>query len=76
MSRRARMAGEVKKPVDVQDAVRTGRDSYLSQISDESLDVLEHFGAEAPAKLNKYACVLEDQLIEVTKRLRALEERG
>ena len=51
------------------------RDGYLSQISDTSLEVLEHFGAEAPAKLNAYACALEDRLIEVTKRLRALEDK-
>ena len=31
--------------------------------SDESLEVLEHFGFEAPMLLNKYACVLEDCLI-------------
>ena len=67
--RKARAGYKGKKPVDV-------RDSYLSQISDTSLEVLEHFGAEAPAKLNAYACALEDQLIEVTKRLRALEEKG
>lgn len=39
-------------------------DSYLSQISDESLQVLEHFGAEAPYLLNNYACAVEDALIE------------
>ena len=39
-------------------------DAYLSQISDESLEVLEHFGAEAPVLLNQYACAVEDALIE------------
>ena len=39
-------------------------DAYLSQISDTSLEVLEHFGAEAPALLNEYACAVEDALIE------------
>ena len=39
-------------------------DAYLSQISDASLEVLEHFGAEAPALLNQYACAVEDALIE------------
>ena len=43
-------------------------DSYLSQISDESLEVLEHFGAEAPALLNQYACAVEDALIEQVQR--------
>ena len=39
-------------------------DAYLSQISDASLEVLEHFGAEAPVLLNQYACAVEDALIE------------
>ena len=43
-------------------------DSYLSQISDESLEVLEHFGAEAPALLNQYSCAVEDALIEQVQR--------
>ena len=42
-------------------------DSYLSQVSDTSLEVLEHFGAEAPALLNEYACAVEDALIEQVK---------
>jgi len=44
------------------------RDAYLSQISDESLEVLEHFGAEAPKLLNQYACAVEDALIEQVRR--------
>ena len=43
-------------------------DAYLSQISDASLEVLEHFGAEAPALLNQYACAVEDALIEQVQR--------
>ena len=43
-------------------------DAYLSQISDQSLEVLEHFGAEAPALLNQYACAVEDALIEQVQR--------
>jgi len=43
-------------------------DSYLSQISDTSLEVLEHFGAEAPGLLNQYACAVEDALIEQVQR--------
>ena len=44
------------------------RDPYLSQITNESLEVLEHFGAEAPRLLNTYACAVEDALIEQVKR--------
>ena len=43
-------------------------DSYLNGISDASLEVLEHFGAEAPALLNQYACAVEDALIEQVQR--------
>jgi hypothetical protein len=43
-------------------------DSYLNGISDTSLEVLEHFGAEAPALLNQYACAVEDALIEQVQR--------
>ena len=43
-------------------------DAYLSQISDASLEVLEHFGAEAPALLNQYSCAVEDALIEQVQR--------
>lgn len=38
-------------------------DEYLQNVSSESLEVLQHFGAEAPALLNRYACVVEDALI-------------
>ena len=44
------------------------QDAYLSQVSDESLEVLQHFGAEAPALLNTYACAVEDALIEQVGR--------
>jgi len=56
----------------VQQAVQHGasqaQDQYLSGISGESLEVLEHFGAEAPALLNTYACAVEDALIEQVQR--------
>ena len=51
-----------------QPASASATDSYLSQISDQSLEVLEHFGAEAPALLNQYACAVEDALIEQVQR--------
>ena len=56
----------------VQQAAQQGaaqaQDGYLSGISDASLEVLEHFGAEAPALLNQYACAVEDALIEQVQR--------
>lgn len=39
-------------------------DSYLDGISNESLEVLHHFGPEAPAQLNTYATRVEDALLE------------
>lgn len=39
-------------------------DAYLDNISDASLEVLTHFGPEAPFKLNTYACQVEDALLE------------
>lgn len=33
-------------------------------MSDESLEVLNHFGTEAPALLNRYACTVEDALLQ------------
>ena len=47
---------------------QSASDSYLGAISDTSLEVLEHFGAEAPALLNHYACAVEDALIEQVGR--------
>ena len=56
----------------VQQAAAQGQaqasDGYLNGISDASLEVLEHFGAEAPALLNQYACAVEDALIEQVQR--------
>ena len=67
-----------------QSAQSAPSDSYLSSISDDSLEVLEHFGAEAPSLLNTYACAVEDALIEQVQRGQSLdlmlqaagEERG
>jgi len=51
-----------------QQGASQAQDQYLSGISNESLEVLEHFGAEAPALLNTYACAVEDALIEQVQR--------
>ena len=67
-----------------QQGAAQAQDGYLSGISDQSLEVLEHFGAEAPALLNQYACAVEDALIEQVQRGNSMnhmltaagEERG
>lgn len=43
-------------------------DEYLGAVSPQSLEVLDHFGIEAPALLNHYACVVEDALIDQARQ--------
>ena len=64
-------------PAQRQQVQQKVSDGYLSGVSDLSLEVLEHFGAEAPALLNQYACAVEDALIEqvhVTQNQNAMLE--
>ena len=44
------------------------QDGFLFSLSSESLEILEHFGNEAPALLNKYSNAVEDALIEQVTR--------
>ena len=57
-----------QQAASLQQSAPASADSYLQQISNESLEVLEHFGAEAPNLLNQYACAVEDALIEQVQR--------
>jgi hypothetical protein len=50
-------------------------DTYLDNISNESLEVLSHFGAEAPQKLNAYACQLEDLLLKALEEQKTLQQQ-
>lgn len=57
-------------------------DGYLDGVSGESLEVLGHFGSEAPALLNRYSCVVEDALLaqaqqtaEATAQGQALQQQ-
>ena len=38
-------------------------------VSEASLEVINHFGADAPAVLNDYACKIEDSLIQTNQQL-------
>lgn len=38
-------------------------------VSEQSLDVINHFGADAPALLNQYACSVEDTLLATNAQL-------
>lgn len=40
----------------------------LSELSTDTLEVLDHFGPEAPHLLNQYCIKLEDALIEVVNK--------
>ena len=40
-----------------------------SGVSDASLQVIDHFGADAPAVLNDYACKVEDALVKTNGQL-------
>ena len=43
--------------------------------TEDSLEVLTHFGLDAPYLLNEYSCSLEDVLIEKLKVIREQEAR-
>ena len=46
------------------------RDQLLANgVSESSLNVIDHFGADAPAILNDYSCQLEDYLIQTNQQL-------
>lgn len=46
------------------------RDQLLANgVSEASLEVIDHFGADAPAVLNAYSCNLEDSLIQNNEQL-------
>ena len=44
-------------------------------LSDDSIQVIQHFGLEAPDKLNTYYCALEDALGIAMDRLIAAERK-
>jgi hypothetical protein len=50
-------------------------DPFLSTISNASLEVLHHFGPEAPHKLNTYACSLEKALQEALEHQTLLRQQ-
>ena len=42
--------------------------TFMGELTADSLEVVEHFGIEAPALLNKYSCAVEDALIEQVEK--------
>lgn len=65
----------MQAPVAPQAQPSEASDAYLSQVSGESLEVLEHFGGEAPALLNRYSCVLEDALLNQARQAHASQQQ-
>ena len=59
---------QVQAQPSIQQQNAQGQDGYLGAVSDESLEVIQHFGIEAPALLNRYACTVEDALINQAKQ--------
>ena len=48
----------------------------LTDLTAESLDILEHFGLDAPHLLNQYAITMEDALIEQVRFVLALRKQN
>lgn len=48
----------------------------LTDFTAESLDILEHFGLNAPHLLNQYAIAMEDALIEQVRHLLLIKEQN
>ena len=42
-------------------------------MSEDSLEVMQHFGLKTPELLNNYACAVEDALIEQVRRVQELQ---
>ena len=47
----------------------TDQQLLANGVSETSLEVINHFGADAPAVLNNYACQIEDSLITTNQQL-------
>lgn len=47
----------------------TDQQLLANGVSETSLEVINHFGADAPAVLNEYACQIEDSLIQTNQQL-------
>ena len=50
------------------------RTIHLDDLTDESIDTIEHFGPNAAGILNVYSCTLEDALIATMSQLTKAKE--
>ena len=54
--------------------IKLGRTIKVADLSEDTIDVINHFGLEAPHLLNEYSIILEDALIEqVNKHAQACQ---
>ena len=67
----------IQKPVPVNitlsDEVRN--ESFVKGLSEESIEVIEHFGPEAAHLLNQYSCSLEDALLKFVELCKKKDAR-
>ena len=61
-------------PATVAQPLVLGETIVVSELSDKTKEVIEHFGLEAPKLLNDYSCAVEDALIEQVKKVRELTD--
>jgi len=55
-------------PVNIKLSDEMRNDKFLKELSDQSIDVIEHFGPEAAHLLNEYSCALEDALMQLVEK--------
>lgn len=48
---------------------RVPKTIHLDDLTDESIDTIEHFGPNAAGLLNVYSCELEDALVKTVEKL-------
>ena len=46
----------------------------VSQLSETSVSLIEHFGLDAPEKLNAYSCALEDALVDLLELIKVQQQ--
>ena len=54
-------------------AVKAALADY-TDMSPEAVEIMQHFGPDAPVVLNTYACAIEDALIKAQGDLQAMRE--
>jgi len=61
----------IKRPERLVKPIKLPKTIKVDELSEDTVDILAHFGLDAPSLLNTYSCALEDALIEVVKKRNA-----